>query len=406
MYDLAIIGGGAAGITAAVYTKMLNKNLSVVVCERLDRILKKLITTGNGQCNITNKNIDISRYHGSDVHFAESVFNRFSNEETIDFFDKIGVSICFDEVGRAYPTSFQASSVVDSLRFAAEEYGVEIKCNCTVNDILPGKFFTLETSNGPISAKEIIVTGGLLSGGEKLGCDGKILTIIKSKGIKTVNTRPSIVQIKTKGDITRSLKGIKVNAAATLISDGKPIKTEKGEILFTDYGLSGPPILQLSCRLGIIDDTSISINLLPDSDFNEVLSVLKKRRQNLQLRTAENFLTGFVNKRVGQVIVKNSGISLLTGVKDITDRQLKTVASMLRDMRFTVTGTNGFNNSQVTSGGISTDEITENLESKKYKGMYFAGEVIDIDGDCGGFILQWAWSTAFITAKSVCEDLQ
>ncbi len=405
-YDIAVIGGGAAGLTAAIRCKKLNSDLRVVVLETLDRVGKKLITTGNGRCNITNRFAEESRYHGDGVTLLSKIFDDFSVDDTVEFFESIGVNIVFEDDGRAYPRSYQASSVVDALRFTAEELGVEIKCGSHVKNFEKQNIFTLKTSLGEINAKTIIVSTGLLSGGKGVGSDGEMLEILKSKGLKTVKLTPAIVQIKTDTDIVKQLKGIKLNADAALLINGRVIRREYGEVLFADYGLSGPPILQISREASRNSgNIEVVLDLFPEYKFNDLFELLARRRSNLSHRANENFFAGLINKRVGQVILKICGIKLGDFISTLTDAQLKDIAGTLKKFKFNVRGNNGFNNSQVTAGGISSAELTDNLEVKKIKGMFLAGEIIDIDGDCGGFNLQWAWSSGIKCAESAVKYL-
>lgn len=403
VYDIAIIGGGAAGLTAAIYAKTENPKLNIVILEALDRVGKKLITTGNGRCNITNKYADITRYHGSCKDFTKGIFADFSVQKVTDFFKGIGIDIVFEEDGRAYPRSYQASSVVDALRFAAEENGIEVITGCKITDIKKQDYFTLKHDGGVYSALTVICATGLLSGGKPVGSDGAFLEVLKAKGIRSQKLSPAIVQLKTDTALTRQLKGVKVDALVTL-SNGKPMREEFGEVLFTDYGLSGPPILQVSRNAA--EGTAIYLDFAHEYTFNEVVDILTERRENLKKRTNENFLTGFINKRVGQCIMKQCGLSLGDSVSKLTDKDIKNIAFSLKKTEFKVLGNTGFNNSQVTAGGILADEVGENLESKRMKGLFFAGEILDIDGDCGGFNLQWAFSSGMLTAGKAIECLR
>lgn len=407
IYDILIIGGGAAGLASAVFAKQKNSKFNIVICEANDRVGKKLITTGNGRCNITNKNADISKYHGTDASFAEDIFNKYFVDDAVKFFSSIGVEIVFEEDGRAYPYSYQASSVVDALRFAADEIGVITKCNCRVLDFDIGKNFTVKTTEGEFSTKSVILTGGLFSGGKNVGSDGSVFAILKDKGFKTAKTTPAIVQLKTENDITRSLKGIKVNANARLLIDGKTVRSEYGEVLFTEYGLSGPPILQLSREVARQNGKmEVLLDFAPEYKFEDLYALFLNRRQNLKNRTNENFLTGFLNKRVGQVLIKNCGIKLSDEVSALTDKDLKEIALAIKKTAIKVLDTTGFNNSQVSAGGILTSEFDDNLQSKRFKGLFAAGEILDIDGDCGGYNLQWAWSSAMVAAQSAVKFLE
>lgn len=397
MYDIAVIGGGAAGLLSAIYMKTRRPDLSVVLLEGLDRVGKKLITTGNGRCNITNNTASVLNYHGADRDFITSVFDRFFVKESVEFFKSIGVEIVFESDGKGYPASFQASAVVDALRLSCDEVGVKTLCSFYVTDLVAGDFFTIKSQDNTVRAKKVLLTGGLLSGGKKVGSDGSALGLAKKLRHKTVAVTPAIVQVKTKTEITRQLKGIKLDACATLLRGERVIRRETGEILFTDYGLSGPPILQLS--RGAEAGTSVSLDLFPGFSENELCDILKTRSAQLSQRACENYLTGLVNKRVGQVVLKYCGIKPTDLSGDITNH--RDIAKMLKGMTFAVTGNTGFANSQVSTGGVSHRELDSNLQSKKVDGLYFAGEIIDVDGDCGGYNLQWAWSSGAVASEGI-----
>lgn len=399
VYDVAVIGGGAAGLMSAIYIKKKAPALSVAVVESLDRVGKKLITTGNGRCNITNKNATVLDYHGGERGFLQRVFDRFFVDDAVEFFKSIGVETVFEADGKGYPASYQASSVVDALRLTCDELGVDTVCSFAVKNIVKRDVFTLMSDGGRINAGTVIATGGLLSGGAKVGSDGSVLGIAKRLGHKTVAITPAIVQLKTNTEITRQLKGIKINAGVSLVRAGQPLRREQGEVLFTDYGLSGPPILQLSRNAD--SGCEIVLDLLPDIDRNTLCDMLKNRSRTLSRRTVDNYLVGFINKRVGQVVLKCSGLKMTDSAGAITNHA--DIAGLLKGLRFRVVGSTGFSNSQVSAGGIAVGELTDDLESRRVRGLFFAGEIIDIDGDCGGFNLQWAWSSAAVAAEGVLK---
>ena len=408
-YDTLVIGGGAAGLCAAIRLKQNDKDLSIAVLEQLPRVAKKLITTGNGRCNITNRDININRYHGESVSFAEYALLKYDNTVIEDFFTTLGVPFFFDEQGRAYPYSLQASSVVDALRFASEELGVEVFTQTTVSDYEKTQNgFSLKTSNGDFFGKTVIAAAGLCSGGKALGSTGGLLSVFKKHGYSTVATTPAIVQIKTEPTVVRSLKGIKVNADATLVVNKKTVRREFGEVLFCDYGLSGPPVLQISRAVErTAGAVSVVLDLMPEFSFGEIVNMLELRSKNLSKRSLEEFFTGLLNKRVGQAIIKMCGLKLSDSVSTLKTADIKALADKIKRMSFAVTGTTGFDNSQVTAGGLNTDNFEENtMMSKREKGMYAVGEILDIDGDCGGFNLQWAWSSAMCAADSIIEWLK
>ena len=403
--DVIIIGGGAAGLCSAVYLKKNNPKLTVRILESGTRVGKKLALTGNGRCNITNKNISLENYHGSDVEFCRNALEKYDLEFTEDFFNSIGVPFVF-EGDKGYPAGLQAASVVDCLRFAADELGVITTFETKVTNIqISGGNYKLIADKLNFLAKNVIIACGLLSGGDRLGCDGSMVNLLKKSGFKTVETTPAIVQIKTETDIVKQLKGIKIDAEASLKIDGKVSRKEFGEVLFCDYGLSGPPIMQISREVSRTKgNCSISLDILPEFTFNEIRETLTKRCKDLYYRTADEFFTGFLNKRLGQVILKNIGVKLTDSVKNLNDSQIKKLASVLKNFEFNVVGTTGFSNSQVTAGGLATSGFNPNtMESKECKGLYAVGEILDIDGDCGGFNLQWAWSSSFAACDNILE---
>ena len=408
-YDVAIIGGGAAGLCAAIRIKQLKRNASVVLLEQLSRVGKKLITTGNGRCNITNADITLERYHGEAVAFAEKALKRFPNTAAEEFFCGIGINFVYDEVGRAYPYSLQASSVVDMLRFAADEAGVVTLTDTKVTDIKAKKNgFMLECDEQSVECLTVLVASGLYSGGDKLGSDGSVLRIMRDKlGYRTVKTTPAIVQLKTAPEAVRSLKGIKVNATVSLEADSKVIRKDRGEVLFCDYGLSGPPIMQLS-RAVERDNRkfTVCLDLMPEYDFERLCGLLQARINALKTRTLEDFFTGLLNKRVGQYILKSCSFALSDSVALLSGKE-KMLAAAIKQMRFDIKGTTGFINSQVTAGGLDTAQFYDDtMMSRKHRGLFAAGEILDIDGDCGGFNLQWAWSSALTAADGICRLLK
>ena len=400
--DVIIIGGGAAGLCAAVAVKKENPALSVRLLEALPRVGKKLAATGNGRCNITKKNISKERYHGRNTDFAAYALARFSGEETEKFFHEIGVDFIF-EGDKGYPASLQAASVVDCLRFAAKKAGVILCTETKVTNIqLSGGLFKVIAGNMSFLSKNVIIAAGLLSGGERLGSDGQMLALLKKAGFKTLKTYPAIVQLKTEPEIVRQLKGIKVNSDVSLKSGGRLLRQEYGEVLFCDYGLSGPPILQVSGAAAAAQNPVISLDLMPCKGLQALNNELCERIDMLGGRSTDEFFTGIMNKRLGQVIIKSAGYRLNMPVSSLDKNAPQKLAALIKDFSFAVTGNTGFINSQVTSGGLDTEQFyPKTMMSREYKGLYAIGEILDIDGDCGGFNLQWAWSSALCAAEAI-----
>lgn len=408
IYDVIIIGGGASGLACADVLKMNSADISVCLLEGLPRVGKKLITTGNGRCNITNKKIEASRYHGKNPLFCRWALGTFDNFTAEVFFNRLGVIFYYDEKGRAYPYSMQASSVVDALRLFAEKSGVEVFTETPVTAIECTKGgYKVYSGNNCFKAQNVVVAAGLLSGGEKLGSNGSMLKILKNMGYKTVSTTPSLVQLKTENTLTNSLRGIKVTAKATLILNKKAFCENYDEVLFCDYGLSGPAIMQISREAArATNDAEISLDLMPDYRKESVYDMIRYRAAVLKDRNLEDFFTGMLNKRVGQAVIKLCGLKLSSTADSLSTDDFKALTEIIKDMRFKVTGNTGFSNSQVTAGGLDTTLFDdETMMSDIHKGLFCIGEILDIDGDCGGFNLQWAWSSAMAAAEAICDRL-
>lgn len=404
--DIAIVGGGASGLVAAIIAKRLNPSLSVYIFEALDRVGKKLITTGNGRCNITNQKLDLERFNGEDVSFCKFAFEGFGYNEIRDFFYSIGVDFV-NEDNKVYPASLQAASVVDSLRFECERIGVNTVLNFKVEDISFGKEYILKSADSTVSAKALILASGLFSGGDKVGSFGNVFRILKNNGFKTVKVSPSLVQLKTETDYVKQLKGIKVDAKATLFCHDTPVCSYTDEVLFCDYGLSGPAILQIS-RQSARDDKSyfVSLDLYPNVNMSELSLKIKDRAKLLSHRTLEDFFVGMLNKRLSQVILKYCGYKLSDSVATLKNSDFDKISHALKNFKFKILSNTGFLNSQVSAGGISTDEFDNTtLMSKRYNRLFVTGELLDIDGDCGGFNLSWAWASGALAAESAVKLL-
>ncbi len=396
--DIAVIGGGASGLAAAISAKRKNPALEVFVIEALPRVGKKLITTGNGRCNITNKEISLDRYHGEDVSFADFCLSEKLGKTFEEFFMSIGIPFVFEE-DKAYPASLQASSVVDCLRFECEKLKVKTLVDSKVTKIQKKDEFTLYFNDNTLTAKAVIVAGGLFSGGASLGSDGSALKLLKELGYKTVKTTPAIVKLKTDNTYTKQLKGIKVNAKATLLKDKKSLCSFSDEVLFCDFGLSGPAVLQIS-RDAVREngEFSVSLDLFEDTSLEVLKTALEERRTVLKERSLEEFFTGFLNKRLGQVVLKYCGYALSDSASVL---DMNKVAFALKNFRFKVLSHTGFNDSQVTAGGVSTAEFNnQTFMSKKHKGLFAAGEILDIDGDCGGFNLRFAFMSGILAGEN------
>lgn len=402
--EIAVIGGGASGLMAAITAKKSGKE--VIILERKDRILKKVLITGNGRCNITNVNANISNYFGKNISSVENILNRFTPQDTMDFFNELGIVCNEENRGKVYPLSGQASSVVDALRFEAEKLGIKIETEFYVRKIEKDgfKFRIYSEDRKKIEAGRVIIAAGGQSYPE-LGSNGSGFELAKELGHSVTKLSPSIVQLKTEKYQVKGLQGIKTDVAVTAYGDNKKICTYDGELLFTDYGISGNVVFNISFVMPLYKDVEFEIDFMEKFDYNELYEMLKERKRILTHLTMENYFNGMINKKLGQFLSKVSGIEKLSKpVKDLNDSDIRKLCTVLKKYRVKILETTGFKNAQVTAGGVSLDEVnTETLESKIVKGLYFSGEVLDVYGECGGFNLQWAWASGHIAGENAAK---
>ena len=402
--EIAVIGGGASGLMAAITAKKSGKE--VIILERKDKILKKVLITGNGRCNITNVNANISNYFGKNISSVENILNRFTPQDTMDFFNELGIVCNEENRGKVYPLSGQASSVVDALRFEAEKLGIKIETEFYVRKIEKDgfKFKIYSEDKKKIEAGRVILAAGGQSYPE-LGSNGSGFELAKELGHSVTKLSPSIVQLKTEKNQVKGLQGIKTDVAVTAYGDNKKICTYDGELLFTDYGISGNVVFNISFVMPLYKNVEFEIDFMEKFDYNELYEMLKERKRILSHLTMENYFNGMINKKLGQFLSKVSGIEKLSKpVKDLNDSDIRKLCTVLKKYRVKILETTGFKNAQVTAGGVSLDEVnTETLESKIVKGLYFSGEVLDVYGECGGFNLQWAWASGHIAGENTAK---
>lgn len=410
-HDLIIVGGGASGLIAAITAK--DFGIDVAIVEGSDRVGKKILTTGNGRCNISNNCIKppFINYHSSNSDFKFSALETLSLKDTKSLFMTLGLPITTMPTGKLYPQSLQASSVVDILKMAIEDRNIPLYANCKIKTIHKDKKFKLSTNNEEYKLftanKIILACGGKTA--PKTGSDGSGHSLAKSFGHKITSLLPGIVQLKLDYPHLKALSGVKFDGYATLLVDTKEVKKDFGEVLFTDYGISGPPILQISALASENTynnrKTEIEVDLLPNYTYKDLEDFVECHFAILGHRPIINALIGVVNKKIIPILLKECGITnLQLPCYELTWKEKKKLISTLKAWKFTCTGTNDFNQAQVTIGGVDTKDINpETLESKLVENLYFTGEILDVHGDCGGFNLQWAWSSGYTAAKSIAE---
>lgn len=393
---IAVIGGGASGIAAAIYAKRNNVKNSVTVFERGDRILKKLLATGNGRCNLSNESISAENYFSHTPDAVKQILSAFPENEERQFFASLGILLC-NENGRIYPYSRRANAVSDALRFECERLGIRICTNAFIDKILvKDKLFIIK---GEQFDRVIISCGGMSA--PSFGTDGNSFKLLKALGHSVSPTCYALSPVKVKENV-KSLKGIRVHCNVTLYNKNNMVKQEYGELQLTDYGLSGIAIMQLS-RL-CTKESSIKVDLMPDFSKEELSEFLTERTKNLSHLKAEDFLTGFLHKALGQYVLGRCGISASLPASKLGKNEISILTKELKELSFTVDSVLGKEQSQVTSGGALLSEFNpKTLESKKHRGLYCIGEALDCVGDCGGYNLHWAWATAYIAGKAVSE---
>lgn len=400
-YDIAVIGGGAAGLASAISAARHNPSLRIAILERMPRIGKKILATGNGRCNYTNRNITKSNYFGS----CASLYSSFCNFNCEEFFEALGVCGYSDEESRVYPLNNSASAVLDGLRLEILKYNIDVICDFYVSSIIKKEKFRISSENDYITASSVIIAAGGMSQ-QNLGSDGSILRLLKKMNIDITPLYPALTSFRTDNEQVRPLKGIRANADAVLLENNKKIGSERGEVQFGDGTISGICVFNLSCLSGGKENMSLKLDFLPDLSYPESEKLIRNIRSVRYHAPLEDLLSGIVNKRIGMTVIKTvTGHSMTEKSSVLSDKELKNIAFALKNLTFKVTGLSGFEKSQVTAGGVKASEINENFESKKYKGMYFCGEILDIIGICGGYNLHFAFASGVIAGKKCAEEL-
>lgn len=387
-FHTMIIGAGPAGITAAISAKRKGNN--VLVCEKMPRPGKKILISGSGRCNLSNETLEDRYYNASSRHLVRSVLDRFGKSDIVRFFEELGVRL-YTEKGRVFPATNQASSVLRALEIELERLRIPLELNFKAERILEDKgAFTVASSDGKrIECEKIVVAGGGMAY-PALGSDGNCYKFAKQFGHRMIEPVPSAVALVIKDRLCHILQGQRIHARARAIIDGKSLQEASGELLFTKYGLSGTAILDISEPISIAKnrlsskDVTVCIDTVPFLSQKELGEELKRRAaKNLK---REEILVGILPNK------------LATAFKDLLNGpDSDKMALKLKEMRFDVTGTRGWNEAEFTCGGVDTEDIKgASLESKKKRGLYFAGEILDVQGQRGGYNLAWAWASGYV----------
>ncbi|MGN0479041.1 MAG: NAD(P)/FAD-dependent oxidoreductase [Hominenteromicrobium sp.] len=416
--EVVILGGGAAGLMAScAAARILKRNGSVLLLEGNPKLGRKLLATGNGRCNLTNLNVSPGHYHG-DAAAAVPLLEKYTPEAVIAAFRDMGLITKADDEGRVYPRSLQAAAVLAVLRRSAEESGVTCMLGSPASSVRKaGRGFRVQCADsGEIEAARcILACGGAASPKHSCSADG--YAFAKALGHTVTPLYPALTQLLCRGKVFKSLAGMRCAARAALLADGKEICAESGEVLFTETGLSGICVFGLSVyageffALGTVGGKahralSVSLDCLPDWSFTELCDYILEMRTAYPNRMAGELLDGLLNMRVGSALVQAAGIDPARSAKFVAPGQMQKLAALTKAWRFEVTGTKSWQDAQITAGGIPLKELDPlTMRSKKTDGLYLAGEMLNVHGDCGGYNLHFAWATGLAAGEAAAKSI-
>ncbi len=409
MAKILIIGGGAAGLAAALTAAKQLPGQQITVLERLDRVGKKILATGNGRCNLTNANAGPAHFYSNDKGLLRQALENMPPRQVLDFFSELGLLCQEEDEGRIYPYCKQASMVMDVLLLALERANIDVQCGCAVASIAQnkGKFAVKTTDGRSFSADRVILTAGGKAS-PKLGSDGSGYALAQQLGHRCVPVYPALVALKCDMNGLGGLKGIRAQAGLTLMAGDHMLAQDVGEVQFTEYGLSGIPAMQVSGRLSRLrkgEKCTALVDLFPQWQPEALFRYLKTRQKADPRGTLETLLLGTVHKRLASAVLKSAGLPLSRESRSLTGGEMHRLAELLKAWPFPVTGTQGWEFAQVAGGGIPLKELDlSTMESNIVPGLYLAGEIVDVIGDCGGFNLHWAWCSGMRAAQAAVKE--
>ena len=407
MKTVGIVGGGAAGMMAAVTAA--RQGAKVTILEGNDRLGKKLLATGNGKCNLGNRKLNVDEYYTEQPRKLEECLHKFGVEDTVSFFQGIGL-ILKDKNGYLYPACEQASAVLDALRYEIAALGIEVVTECKIKQIIsdPKKsLITVKSHDQTFCFDRVVIACGGKAA-PKTGSDGSGFELAAQLGHSILPTVPALVQLKCSEGFFKAVSGVRADARIRVWNGGNCVADERGELQLTDYGISGIPVFQLSRQINYIlcgqKEVEVTIDFLPDHSPEEYDRIQIGRKLLMSDRTVEEFFTGMLHKKLMMQFIKMTGLKPQEPAETADEAKIAKVYRFCREWHLHVNGHNSYDNAQVCAGGVSLDEVTENLESQKASGIYFAGEILDVDGRCGGYNLQWAWSSGFLAGKAAAQN--
>lgn len=404
IFEVAIIGAGPAGIMATITAGKEGK--SVLLLEKNEDIGRKILATGNGRCNLTNKNITIDRYHGSNKDFIQKVLSSFDQNKTIDFFENQGVLLKEEDRGRIFPRTNQAVTIVEALRHALDKENITVKTGEEVKDITKDLDWKIKTNLNTFVAKKLILTTGGKAA-HFLGSTGDGLFWARRLGHSIEPAFASLAPIETVESWPKEAQGIKADVRATGLHGGEVLAQVEREIIFTHYGVSGPGAMHLAGHLAPFaenGDAKIEIDFYPESAENELDAILAKILEANAKKTVKNALLGILPAGLLPIILKNAGVNENQKAAELSKEKRKRIIKELKQTSLKVKKIRPLKEAQVTKGGVSLSDVNpKTLKSLITPGLYFAGEILDVNADSGGFNLQWAWSSGFLAGKTAAS---
>ena len=395
MREVIVIGAGASGLVTAIVTARRGKK--VLVLEKNNKVGKKLLATGNGKCNITNQRPTLERFYSSNPQFLQEVFEGYGYQSIKQFFKSIGLELIEAKEGKVFPMSLQASSVVELLVAECEQLGVEIRCEVEVEQVKRvGDAYEIRHTKGVEKTNTLVIASGHLSAPQLGGVDVGV-SFAKRLGHSIVKPFPTLVQLTSPMKRLERMAGVKVESRVTLKTVEGRVVQKQGDVLFTSYGISGLAILDISrfvmMELFTKKNVMLTIDLMPKMSQEQLLALMRKSLVKKSSKPLTIWLQGFINKKLILPILEPLKLQDET-VGSITSniQALEKIVIEIKNFEFEVNGSKGYKGAEVATGGIDTKEINpKTMESKKCKGLYFTGEVVDVDGDRGGFNLHFAW---------------
>lgn len=404
-FDVIIIGGGASGMMAAIAAAESEKK--VLILEHNDRLGKKILQTGNGRCNLTNLYMADECFCRENSGFAMNIIRDFDEKAVMAFFHDIGLML-HDRDGYVYPNSDQASSVNKVLHLELKRRKVNVRTEINIRRITKKKpeGFEISTKQGIFQCSRLILATGSMAY-PKSGSDGSGYELAAKLGHTIVEPLPALTSLKSDFKYMKNVSGVRCDGVVKLLINGEETIRERGEIQMTDYGISGIPVFQISryAVQGICNQRKVSciLDFLPDYPEMKVIEFIRRKRDRKDL-TMEEAVSGMIHRKLSEMVLIHLGYPLDAPAVKFKENDLRTIAITLKNLKINITGYNSFDYGQVCQGGVSVNEINDmTMESKKVKGLYFAGEIVDVDGICGGYNLQWAWSSGYKAGKAAVQ---